>query len=110
MNPNARRILWSTTLAAVLASAFLACGGESEPAADRPQAAPPAAPERVAAGEAPFAAEDLYQWDPAAGPRRDLAADTAGCQAEITGPGLSGVAQHIQCMQRLGWKTRPPGS
>jgi len=112
MIPNARWIFRSTGLAGVLAGCLLACGGESEPAAPAAAPAAPAAPAPTAAAPAasPVAPEDLYTWDATAGAPRDLAVDSTACQAEITGQGLAGVAQHIQCMQQKGWMTRQPGS
>jgi hypothetical protein len=112
MIPNVRCIFRSAVLAGALAGLLLACGGESEPAAGGAPAAAPAAPAPAASPPTahPMAPEDMYEWNPAAGAPRDLAADSATCQAEITGQGLAGVAQHLQCMRRLGWNTRPPAS
>jgi len=119
MIPNQRRILRGIVLAGAAVGLLLACGRESErtaggsqPAAPAPAAPAPAAPapaEPVPAA-APFVPESLYEWDPAAGAQRDMEADSAACQAQITAPGLSAVAQHIQCMQAKGWKTRQPSS
>jgi hypothetical protein len=100
-------------LAAALASLALACGGEEKPtAAESAPAAAPSEPAQAepgaAAGEMP--AETMYEWDVTAGPPRDLAIDSADCQSQITGQGLAGVAQHIQCMKGKGWKTRQPAS
>jgi hypothetical protein len=108
--------------AAVVAALAIGCGsGDSEPAGGAapapPAATAPAAPTPPApapAAQTPEAVAtvlgDLYEWDPASGPARDLATDVAECQTQATGQGLSGVAQHIQCMQGKGWKTRQPAS
>ena len=95
--------LW---LATAVASLALGCGGEeSQPAAGGGAPAAPA-PNRDPAQ----VMQEMYEWDPTAGAARDLAADSAECQSQTTAEGLSGVAEHIACMQRKGWKTRPPTS
>ncbi len=115
MSANARWLPRGTRLAGVLAGCLLACGGESEPAAGGAPAAAPAAPAPAARAPpaapigAPVALEDLYVWDPRAGPAPDLAEDSRDCQAQITGQGLASVAQHIGCMEEKGWRTHPPG-
>jgi hypothetical protein len=108
MRGHARGI-WFATIAAALA---LGCGsGDSEPAAGEAAPAAPAAPQ-PGAPESTAAAtlQAMYEWDPAAGEGRDLAEDVAECSSQVTGKGLAGVAEHIECMQRKGWKTRPPES
>lgn len=111
-----RKITRTIWLAAAVASLALACGGEeSRPAAGggAPAAAPSerAAPAPAAAAPgAPVDVADLYEWDLSKGAERDLAADSAECQSQITGQGLAGVAQHMECMKGKGWKTRQPDS
>jgi hypothetical protein len=110
----------STPCAAALACVLLACsGGESEPAP-----APPAAASRPAAhaaapdAPAPAAATPtleerlatlarLYVWDEARGEARAVEADVAQCHVEVRSEGLVGVAEHIRCMEGLGWKRKP---
>jgi hypothetical protein len=94
-------------------SLALACGGEesqppageSPPAAGGGAATPPPSEQ-----DTEMVIEDMYEWDASAGTPRDLAADAQECQGEVTTQGLSAVAQHIQCMQKKGWKTRQPAS
>ena len=97
--------LW---LAAALAALALGCGGEeSQPAG----AGAPGSPAAGAEAKDPAAVlQDMYEWDALAGAPRNLATDSAECQAQATGEGLAAVAQHIQCMQQKGWKTRQPPS
>ncbi len=100
-------------LAAAAASLALACGGEEsrpEAAAGAPAAPAAAAPAAAAPADPTAIFQGMYEWDATAGAPRDLAADSAECQSLVTGQGLSGVAQHIQCMQQKGWKTRQPAS
>jgi hypothetical protein len=92
-----------TWLAVLAASLALACGGEeSKPA--------PAGGSPAATALAPVEPADMYEWNPTQGAARDLAADSAACQSQVTGQGLAAVAQQIQCMTAKGWQTRPPGS
>jgi hypothetical protein len=94
-------------LATALASLALGCGGEeTQPAG----AGAPEAPAAAAPQDPTVVAQDMYEWDATSGAPRDLAADSAECQAQMTAQGLAGVAQHIQCMQQKGWKTRQPAS
>jgi len=111
---DTRRIWRRIWLASAVAGLALACGGEKEPA---PSAAAPAAPPaESAAPSAPPEAdvlarlEALYEWDAAAGEARDLKSDTASCMSQVTAEGLPGVAEHIQCMRDMGWKTLQPQS
>jgi hypothetical protein len=98
----------------MLAGIALGCGGENEAAPSAATAASPAAsataPSATSEPTDPTRLEALYEWDATAGQARDLAADTRGCMSQVTATGLPGVAEHIQCMRNLGWKTvRPQG-
>jgi hypothetical protein len=100
--------------AAALACALLACGsGDTQPPAATPAApAAPAAP-TPSAGPAPSLEErlaklaSLYEWDAARGEARALGADVAECDGKIVSEGLVGVAEHIRCMEALGWSRKP---
>jgi hypothetical protein len=108
-----REIARRSSLAAAVAALALACGGEeTKPAGGAPAAATPARPAASAATApgSPMAVEDMYEWDAAKGAEPDLAVDSQECQSQITGQGLAGVAQHIECMRAKGWRTRQPGS
>ena len=117
-------------IAALAMGLALACGGEREtppeaappaeapapPPAGAPAPPPAAAPPSAAAPGAPADAatlarlEALYEWDPGAGAPRDLKSDTVECMSKVTAQGLPGVAEHIECMRGLGWKTVDPQS
>jgi hypothetical protein len=98
--------LW---LAGAWMALVLGCGGEeSGPAGAGAPAAPAETAAPAPAGDPGMVLQEMYEWDATAGPPRDLATDSAACQSEGTTPGLAGVSQHIQCMQKKGWKTRQP--
>ena len=94
-------------LAGAVAALVLACGGEEQTAQS---AAAPAAPSTTADPAGLARLEALYEWDPVAGPARDLKSDAAACRSQMTAEGLPGVAEHIQCMREQGWKTLQPQS
>jgi hypothetical protein len=105
-------------IAAAMAALALSCGSGSDeapsPAAPGSEPATPTAssPPRSAADDPAAMArlEALYEWDLAAGTARDLKADTRTCMSQAPSQGLRGVAEHMECMRALGWKTiRPQG-
>ena len=98
-------------LAGAVAALALACGGEKQTAQSAAApAATPAAPSTTEEPDGLARLEALYEWDPVAGAARDLKSDTTACRSQVTAEGLPGVAEHIQCMRELGWKTLQPQS
>lgn len=110
---DSTRRVW---LAAAIAGLALACGSGSNeapssaaPTAEPAQPSTSASPRPTADDPAAMARlEALYEWDVAAGTSRDLQADTRTCLSQAPSQGLRGVAEHMECMRGLGWKTVQP--